>query len=178
MRPLDCAIVPAAAADVPAIAALHAESWQTAYRGMLPDAFLDGPVYQDRLAVWNTRMSKPSPGQYVLKAVAGGELGGFACLFLHRDEEWGTLLDNLHVRPALKRSGIGGRLLQACLAHVRSAAPGERMHLWVFEANVDARSFYERNGGTIAGERTIEIVPGCRVPELRYAWDAPAPAAF
>ena len=39
---------PAAAGDAAAIAALHVESWRTAYRGLVPDEFLAGPVERDR----------------------------------------------------------------------------------------------------------------------------------
>ena len=48
---MDYAIVPANMEDAPAIAALHSESWRSAYRGLVPDAFLDGPVIDERLQV-------------------------------------------------------------------------------------------------------------------------------
>ena len=38
--------------DAAAIAALHADSWRRHYRGAYSDAFLDGDVHADRLAVW------------------------------------------------------------------------------------------------------------------------------
>ena len=49
----DRALVRAAAsADMPAIADIHASSWRVAYRGLFPDAFLDGPLVDNRLAHW------------------------------------------------------------------------------------------------------------------------------
>lgn len=38
--------------DAETIAALHADSWRRHYRGAYSDAFLDGDVISDRLAVW------------------------------------------------------------------------------------------------------------------------------
>jgi ribosomal protein S18 acetylase RimI-like enzyme len=45
----------AEAADIPRIAALHVASWRAAYRGILSDRFLDGPVEAERLAMWQGR---------------------------------------------------------------------------------------------------------------------------
>ena len=49
--------------DCANIAALHAESWQRAYRGILSDDFLDHFVLEDRLAVWSERFSAPKKNQ-------------------------------------------------------------------------------------------------------------------
>ena len=52
---------PAAGADAGRIAALHADSWRRHYRGAYSDAFLDGEVDADRLAVWTQRLHAPDP---------------------------------------------------------------------------------------------------------------------
>jgi hypothetical protein len=66
--------------------------------------------------------------------------------------------------------GIGARLLMASLNQAR-AGRDARVHLWVFEANHSARGFYEHEGGRIADRRTIEIVAGAPVSEVRYYWE-------
>jgi len=172
MAPVDTmTIVEATLADAPAIAALHAASWRSAYRGMLPDAFLDGPIEGNRLEHWTHRMSLASPRRYVLSAVTHGRLFGCACVFAAADPEWGALLDNLHVAPDAKGRGIGARLLGGALEWVRATSRDDRMHLWVFDANEPARRFYDRQGGRVTGARTAEIIPGTQVAELRYAWE-------
>ena len=164
-------VVPATIDDADAIAALHAESWQSAYRGLLPDEFLDGPVVGNRLRHWRARMRAPDPDRrLVLKAVADRALVGFACVLLDEEPEAGALLDNLHVKPARKGGGIGWRLLQQSREWVGAVAPGERVHLWVIEGNLAARRFYDRQGGTIAERETIETLPGIYVKALRYTW--------
>jgi GNAT superfamily N-acetyltransferase len=159
--------------DASAIAALHAESWRTAYRGFLPDEFLDGPLTADRMRLWAVRMPAPDPHRrLVLKAVSNGALVGFACVLLDAEPAWGALLDNLHVKPMLRGHGIGTRLFDESREWVAHAAPGQRLHLTVIEANVDARRFYDRQGGLVVDRQIVEVVPGTRLPVLRYVWEA------
>ena len=169
---MDYVIVPAVAEDAPAIAALHAGSWRTAYRGMVPDDFLDGPIDEERRQFWMRRMIELDPmHSRVLKAVSGPHLVGFACLILDVDPIWGALLDNLHVRPDLKGRGIGGQLFDRAHEWARAARPGRPMHLWVLDKNLPAREFYERRGGRVADSKTLDVVPGVPVVDVRYVWD-------
>jgi GNAT superfamily N-acetyltransferase len=165
-------ILHAGVGDAPAIAALHIESWRTAYRGLLPDEFLDGPVFEDRRRLWTARMHAPGvERRLVLKAIDGDALLGFACVLLDAEPAWGALLDNLHVLPELKGTGIGRRLFQDARNWVGASAPGQRMHLTVMEGNTRARQFYDRQGGTVAERMIIEVVPGTRLAVLRYVWE-------
>ena len=166
-------LVQATMEDAEAIAALHAESWRSAYRGLLPDDFLDGPVIEDRRTLWTERMKAPhAERRFVCKASddADGSLLGFACVLLDGEPEWGALLDNLHVRPDVKARAIGYALFTACRDWVRIAAPGTNMHLTVLEGNERARRFYERQGGTLIAKQEIEVLPGVQRTVLRYRW--------
>ena len=168
---MDDAIAFAACSDAAAIAALHAESWRTAYRGLYADEFLDGPILEERLRFWTERMSAPNPERrHVIGATANGQLVGFACVLLDAEPGWGPLLDNLHVKPAYKGHGIGARLLAASRDWVARAAPGEPLHLWVMEGNLPARRFYDRQGGTVVERATVDDGPGIGQPALRYVW--------
>ena len=168
---MDCAIVVASAIHAATIAALHAESWRSAYRGLYADEFLDGPVFEDRLCCWNERLAAPHPERrHILLATAADQYLGFACVLLDADPGWSPLLDNLHVKPAFKGHGIGGRLLAASREWIAGAAPGQPMHLWVMEGNTAARRFYERQGGTLAERSTVDHGPGTGQPVLRYVF--------
>lgn len=61
----------ATVADAQAIATLHADSWRSNYRGAYLDSFLDGDVHQDRLQVWQARLSAPAANQFVVVAEVG-----------------------------------------------------------------------------------------------------------
>jgi GNAT superfamily N-acetyltransferase len=168
---MEYAIVVAASRDASAIAALHAESWRSAYRGLYPDEFLDGPILDERLRFWKERMSAPNPErQRVIGAMADGQLVGFACVLLDAEPAWSPLLDNLHVKPSYKGQGIGALLLSASRDWVARAAPGEPMHLWVMEGNLPARRFYDRQGGTVAERSIVDDGPAKGQPVMRYVW--------
>jgi GNAT superfamily N-acetyltransferase len=157
--------------DEPAIARLHADSWRTAYRGILRDDFLDGTVSANRRELWRTRFSEiDREDQLILVSEESGKIQAFACAFLDADPEWGTLLDNLHVIPGLKGRGLGRQLISAVAENIRRHGLHSMLHLWVYEQNMPARGFYERLGGVIT-DCVAEAAPdGSRVNALRYGW--------
>jgi predicted N-acetyltransferase YhbS len=112
----------AAAGDAEAIAALHAESWRSTYRGTFSDPYLDGEAPGERLRHWIKRLrSGPRPDQGVLVAMEDGVCVGFICIHLESETAWGPALDNLHVRPDRKGRGIGSRLIREGLAWIRTS---------------------------------------------------------
>jgi ribosomal protein S18 acetylase RimI-like enzyme len=161
---------PAGSEDVDALAALHVASWREAYRGMLPDDFLAGPVLRDREQLWASRLLPPHDSIAVIKAMSDGVLIGFGCVLLDGDPIWGADLDNLHVKPGMKRMGIGRQLLSKCRAWIRSKDPARPMYLWVLEANHNARAFYEREDGRAGERRNIPVTAGIYANAIRYSW--------
>ena len=97
--------------DVDGIASLHADSWRRNYRGAYSDSYLDGDVLTDRRTVWGERLSAADTNSITIVAEDGGAVAGFAHTRLDEHPELGALLDNLHVAHALKRSGVGSRLM-------------------------------------------------------------------
>lgn len=75
----------ACTADAPAVAALHADSWRRHYRGAYSDAFLDGDVAADRLAVWPDRMREVREDQFAIVAELDRQLVGFVHTILDAD---------------------------------------------------------------------------------------------
>jgi ribosomal protein S18 acetylase RimI-like enzyme len=161
---------PAAAGEADAIAQLHALSWKTAYRGILPDSFLDGEVDAERRAVWRRRFTDPPPSQLVLVARVAGSAAGFVCVRGSDSATWGSLIDNLHVDPAYRSLGIGTRLLLEASRWLLAQHPGAGVHLFVWERNVAARRLYERLGAAHV-ETFVKGTPGGgQGVSCRYAW--------
>lgn len=162
-------------ADAEAVARLHADSWRRHYRGAYSDAFLDGDVVDDRLAVWTNLLREPDPGRCTIIADDGG-LVGFASTLFDEDPKWGALLDNLHVAEGHKRRGIASRLLAMTAEAVIARTERTGLYLWVLEQNVDAQAFYETHGGRRVGRGLVSPPGGVpsRVTgspaKLRYAW--------
>lgn len=165
---------PVISSDAALLADLHIESWRVAYRGLLRDEYLDGPIEAERRAVWAARLEAPAPDAFGFVAEQHGQPVGFAYLYGRHDPRWGTLLDNLHVRPSLRGGGIGARLLTGSAEETARRYPGEPLYLFVYEGNAPARAFYARMGGREV-ERQVKEQPGGGVlPDWRVVWDDPA----
>jgi len=158
--------------DAGDVAALHAASWQIAYKGILTDDYLDHHVVTDRKALWEARLGQPSPRQHVLVAYEDETLTGFACIYLHEDPILGCLLDNIHVHRNVYRKGLGSRLLNATARLARSAAPESGLYLSVLEGNRPAQRFYFAHGAERAGTEVWDAPDGQPLLCLRLAWSA------
>src|SRR5579862_375712 len=77
-------------ADAERVAALHAASWRSAYRGALSEEYLRGPIDRDRLDLWTQRLREPAPGQLVVVAELDARIRAFAGAFAHASAEWGS----------------------------------------------------------------------------------------
>jgi len=128
------------------IASLHTESWRSAYRAILPNAYLDEEIVKEREGLWKERFLAPGiDRRYVILAEIRMKLVGFVCVLLDEEPEWGACLDNLHVCPELKGHGLGRELFAKATHWVMTKEPGWPIHLWVFEANHTARRFMKRS---------------------------------
>ncbi|MEH1127861.1 GNAT family N-acetyltransferase [Micromonospora sp. CPCC 206061] len=144
--------------DADQIALLHADSWRRHYRGAYADSFLDGDVVADRRCVWSARLAAPTNSETVL-AEQGRHVLGFIHVVFDEDPQWGSLVDNLHVRHDSRRMGIGTQLLRRAARAVTRHGTGNAMYLWVLQQNTAAQQFY-RSCGATCGETTLVSPPG------------------
>ncbi len=82
----------------------------------------------------------PAPNQFVVLAEEDDDLIGFACAYGGQDETWGSLLDNIHVRPEHQRRCVGAALVAEVAAWCRANYAGCDLYLWVLEQNRPAQS--------------------------------------
>jgi ribosomal protein S18 acetylase RimI-like enzyme len=158
--------------DADTIARIHAESWRSAYRGIVSDAYLDGPVVVERQAYWRKRISDDT-AIVVLIADVGGTAAGFIAWVGGADPQFGGIIDNFHMLPTAKGKGVGRKLFDAVWHLSATQRPGEALFLWVLEANEAARAAYVRLGGTEADRSLRPTGDGGRVPAVRVVWRAP-----
>ena len=165
---------PVTLADSGIMAALHTESWRSAYRGILPDSYLDGPIAEERANHWQSQLSAEGPSRRLrLLVEVDGTPVGFACGSLGEDSRQGATLENIHVLPSFRARGLGRQLFAGITRWAMAAEPGWPIHLWVYEANHAARRFYDLLEGEIT-ERQFRQAPGGRdLPLLRYLWRDP-----
>ena len=129
--------------DERAVAGVHVRAWKSAYRGLLPDEYLDALEPEDRIPRYTLGAGEP----VTLLAIEGGSVLGFATFGASRDEdaaESGELFA-LYVDPGRQRAGAGRALLAQTRA--RLAARGhEQAIVWVLRGNDGAERFYEADG--------------------------------
>lgn len=144
--------------DVHRIAEIHVRSWQAAYRGLLPDALLDGLSVSEREQSWSALLSGAGDRWLTLVAEgSGGALTGFCSVATPgRDEDVGEATAEIgafYVDPDHWREGVGRAMLSAALEKL-----GEKgwhdVVLWVLPENRAALAFYDRFG--FAVEQGVE----------------------
>ncbi|WP_425956556.1 GNAT family N-acetyltransferase [Xylanimonas sp. McL0601] len=164
-------IRPATPDDALHIAQVHVTSWQGAYAGLLPAAYLADLDPAMRVNQWasvlGTKGGSPTEG-HVLVAELGGHTLGFASFGLSADEdaEPGTReLYAMYLEPDAWGKGVARELMRTVLAEIPASAA---MTLWVLEGNERARHFYRRHGFHPDGVERIDEIGGVPLTELRY----------
>ena len=149
--------------DLAAISRIYAESWRTAYRGLIPQSYLD----RLRDDAWLPMLRSRPQDSLVLEL--DGVPVGTACCCAAREEArrgWGEIV-SLYLLPACRFRGLGSLLLWSAVERLRTQGL-ERIYLWVLENNQPARRFYERQGLSPAGDRLSSTFDGETVYEVRY----------
>jgi L-amino acid N-acyltransferase YncA len=161
------AVRPATPDDVPEIVRIQADTWTTAYAGLVPASALEGLRSPEARAAWTAAVSA-GDGHHVLVATEGEWTVGFCAAGPAAEPEGATApsaptlgaeawaeISALLVEPRWGRRGHGGRLLAAAAAHLRG--DGARYGLaWVPEADAASRNFYKAAGWTADG--TVRVL--------------------
>ena len=157
--------------DARAIAEVHVASWRAAYRGLLPDDYLERLSVDEREVQRREHLDDPSGEWGTLVAEEDGHVVGFATYGPSRDEDAppGTgEVPAIYLDPALVGTGIGRDLFAEATAGLRHAGYG-RATLWVLEGNERARRFYEKAGWTWDGATSTHDFDCANEPMVRYA---------
>ncbi|WP_171109415.1 MULTISPECIES: GNAT family N-acetyltransferase [Streptomyces] len=157
--------------DCERVAEIRVGGWRTAYRGLMPQSYLDALSVPEDAARHRARFGQGDGSVVNLVAEREGEVVGWACHGPYRDGEVRTSdaeLYAIYVDPERYGEGIGHALLKESVRRCR-AAGHPRMLLWVLRDNAPARHFYERAGFTADGAQEPFEVEGVEVPEVRYA---------
>lgn len=142
----------AAIDDAHGVAIVHVTSWQTAYRGLMPNDVLDGLSIEQREDGWRRIITDPDAIGRTIVADRDGEIVGWASFGPGRDEgasEQGELW-GLYAHPNAFSTGIGHALISAVEIALREDG-FTSAYLWVLDGNDRAARFYERHGWTEDG---------------------------
>jgi GNAT superfamily N-acetyltransferase len=159
---------PAALPDAPAMGRVHVRAWQAAYRGHMPDAYLDGLRPEQRAAHWEgALLGADDLRGAILVAERDGEVIGFAVVGPTEEPAGAGELYAINLDPDSWGTGAGRALLAAAEAELARLGFAELV-LWVLPGNARARRFYEIAGWVADGAERSSEVFGMTVPEVRY----------
>ncbi|HUW35197.1 MAG TPA: GNAT family N-acetyltransferase [Planctomycetota bacterium] len=154
--------------DAISLASVHVDSWHAAYRGLVPDTFLEQFAYERRAERFRQSLAANSEETYIIEE--DGKAMGFLTLGACRDadaaagrtgEIWG-----IYVAPAHWRKGMGRQLCEFG-EQLLSSRGYQEATLWVLEANQSARRFYEAMGFHLDGA-SKEVKLGVPLQAVRY----------
>ena len=149
--------------DAEVVGNIYANSWKAAYRGIVPQAYLDGLAGSMWLAVLRDE-------QYQSYLAMDGEAYiGASAVCAARDESmvgWGEIV-SLYLLPTYFGSGYAEPLFRRVVEALRMQGY-QQIYLWVLEENARARRFYEKQGFAANGDRLVLTIEGKELMEVRY----------
>jgi ribosomal protein S18 acetylase RimI-like enzyme len=164
--------------DAVAIARVRVESWRTTYRGMVPQAYLDGMSVEASATLWDKVLAAADHRTHTFVAEDPEGIVGFASgvLLAEPKQGFGAELAAAYLRPTYQRNGLGTRLT-GVVANALAQAGATDMLVWVIAANTAARKFYAALGAELIVEQPFQW-DGMDLVEAGYGWrDLPALAA-
>ncbi|WP_269773562.1 GNAT family N-acetyltransferase [Bacillus safensis] len=156
--------------DIPKIAQIHVESWQTTYHGIISQEYLDALNVEEREESWRSRSrSRSLEGTFVAEDTDG--VFGFASFGKQRDERYPIYDGELYAIYLLQKkqkSGAGMALIAKGVDYLIEKG-FQNMLLWVFEQN-SAKQFYQKLQPSFAATSQFELA-GEKHEEIGYGWE-------
>jgi GNAT superfamily N-acetyltransferase len=156
--------------DAPGIARVRVESWRSTYRGMIPDAYLDGMQVEASTALWDRVLTAGPNTTCVFVAEHGSDIVGFSAGNRLPEPKHGldAELTAVYLRREFQRAGLG-RWLVGAVVEAQRALGATGLLTWVIAGNKPARAFYEGLGGELVVEQPFQW-DGMDLVEAGYGW--------
>lgn len=158
-------------ADAMDIAYIHVDTWQTAYRGMIPDSYLDNISLAQRGNWWLSVLTDPNNHTFIFVADSDtGQPVGFVEGGPQRNTNipYKGELYAIYVLKHYQGQGLGRDLFKATVRELHKQGINN-MILWVLKDNTPSRQFYESMGGQLYNEQQFEL-GGATLTEVSYVF--------
>lgn len=158
--------------DEVGISKVHIQSWQEAYKGLLPQAYLDQLPSELSQRIENWKKSLVHSDRWTFVAEGDKGIIGFILFGPPREPSKAEYIElgAFYILAAYKGQGIGFRLLQAGFQLMRELGY-QRAYCWVLETNPTIQ-FYEKNGAVFSGQVRDDEVAGEIFVDRIYQWES------
>ncbi|HWR23195.1 MAG TPA: GNAT family N-acetyltransferase [Feifaniaceae bacterium] len=164
----------AAIQDIPLISRIHAASWKAAYKGMIPEAYLNTlpeeywvEPFTNWLRAGELQAIIAWEGDTPAGCVSFGKPVSVPDLERNELPEGCGEVRSLYIHPDHMRRGYGKALLRAAELELRIRG-FSHCCLYTLEQNKIARAFYEKNGYVMDGGTGSYEIAGKAITDLRY----------
>ncbi|WP_374348214.1 N-acetyltransferase family protein [Chitinimonas sp.] len=154
--------------DAEHIGRIRVAAWQAAYRGVMPDTYLDGLDPTANLDGLRLRLAAPDAAFRVLMGECDGVPQGFLISGTPRFvcDAGSVELYALNLAPAAWGRGLAQAMIAESLEQARRDG-AQRMGLWCIASNQRALRCYDRAGFALGGQRrTSDDLTGLPITEV------------
>ncbi len=147
------------------ISKVYEESWKFAYKGIIPQNYLDSVPEGS----WSPNLD--NQGRETLVCIDDGKIVGTSSFCESRFEQfqgWGEII-SIYLLPDYIGRGCGRSLMKAALSELKKQGY-ENVFLWVLEENIRARNFYEQYGFVLTDDFLDNSIGGKALREVRYVY--------
>lgn len=164
-------IEPMTVNDSKSVAKIHTQSWQFAYKGIVPQNFLDAIVVKKREENWARGIIEDPDLIRLVARDSNNSVLGFVCGLNNREQK--SQIDGelwaIYVCPMQVKFGVGKMLFTSFVDELRNRN-FSTMTVWVLEENIHARNFYEKMGGTLSTHKREIEIGGKKLIEVSYEY--------
>lgn len=156
--------------DAKGIAKVHVASWQSAYRGLLPDRLLNNLSVERSERRWIARLAQA--GNRILVLERDDQIKGFVIFGAGggngTDQDKVGEIYAIYLDPKVWGHGYGVTLCREALK-VLSEQGFTSVTVWVLRGNSRAIKFYRKVGFRADGVTKVEVEPdGTQLHQMRY----------
>lgn len=152
--------------DAGALAELFRQSWEGAYRGIIPHLHLESMIRR-RDATWWKGAARGADGLLVLEVA--GKIAGYATFgrARGRGRQQGEIYE-LYLSPTYQGLGFGEYLFEGA-RHLLDERRLNGLVVWALADNEAACDFYWRRGGRPFA-KTTDSIGGVKLEKIAYTW--------
>lgn len=149
--------------DLLQVSNVYEQSWKTAYKGIIPQSYLDS-IPAGR---WAKSINRQGMNNIVIienDIIIG--TSGFCTSRWVKFPEYGEIV-SVYLLPEYTGKGYGRKLMEKAMSGLKEMG-FDRFLLWVLEENENARRFYEHLGFMNSGEVLNDNIGGKELREIMY----------